>query len=206
MEKTMIFDFWLSNQNILQVFDWQSVFNNSNPVEIDLGAGDGGFILAEAARRPEINFVAVERLLGRARKIAKRAVRENKQNVRVLRLESHYFLKWMCLPASIQAIHILFPDPWPKRKHHPRRLIQPDFIQSAHQALQPGGIARFTTDHADYFAWTCRLWNQAEGWEILGEWDASQEPLSDFQKDFLNEGRLIYRASWKKSGSLDKSS
>lgn len=189
---------WLPNDDLLRVFNWREIFGNEHPVEVDLGAGDGGFVLAQAARRPETNYVAVERLLGRARKIAKRAVREGKHNLRVLRLESFYFLRWMCPPASLQAIHIMFPDPWPKRKHFPRRLIQPDFIETARRALVTGGMLKFTTDHADYFNWTRRLWQEAKGWKDLGAWNAEEDPRSDFQKTFDSEGRATCRASWQK--------
>ncbi|MFH1066492.1 MAG: tRNA (guanosine(46)-N7)-methyltransferase TrmB [bacterium] len=189
---------WLPNDDLLRVFDWREVFGNERPVEVDLGAGDGGFVLAQATRRPEINYVAVERLLGRARKIAKRAVREERTNLRVLRLESFYFLRWMCPPASLQTIHIMFPDPWPKRKHFARRLIQPDFIETARRALVADGAVKFTTDHTDYFEWTRRLWNGASGWKALGAWDAEEEPRSDFQKTFDSEGRATCRAAWQK--------
>src|ERR1700735_3626745 len=108
-------------------FDWHELFGNDRLIELDLGAGDGGFALAYAQLHPEINLLAVERLLGRVRKIEKRAARAKLGNLRILRLELAYTVRYLLPPESISVAHILFPDPWPKRRHWPRRLVQPDF-------------------------------------------------------------------------------
>src|SRR5271168_4351891 len=96
--------------DICQRFDWSELFGNEHPVELDLGAGDGGFALAYAKQHPEINLLAVERLLGRVRKIEKRAVRFQLGNIRVLRLEFGYFVKYILPPDSVSVAHIMFPD------------------------------------------------------------------------------------------------
>ncbi|MCX6934889.1 MAG: tRNA (guanosine(46)-N7)-methyltransferase TrmB, partial [Verrucomicrobia bacterium] len=97
---------------------WGEVFGRTAPLEVYLGAGDGVYAEARAQREPERDFVAVERLLGRATKIAKKAVRNGLTNLRVLRLESWYFIKNLCPPGSLDAITLRYPDPWPKRRHH----------------------------------------------------------------------------------------
>src|SRR4051794_6736671 len=84
-----------------QRLDWQMVFGNGQPVELDLGAGDGGFALAYAQLHSEGNLLAVERLLGRVRKIEKRAARGNLANVRVLRLELGYTVRYLLPPGSV---------------------------------------------------------------------------------------------------------
>jgi tRNA (guanine-N7-)-methyltransferase len=194
---------WLSNEKILERLVWSEVFGNNDPVELELGAGDGGFLLDYAAGRTDRNFVATERLLGRARKIAKRITRRGLDHVRILRLESAYFLQWMCPPESVSVIHIMFPDPWPKRRHHKNRLIQPGFLQVMHQALVSGGEVRFTTDHAEYFEWSCRMWEgAAELFEKKGPWDASQDPKTDFERHFMQEGREFQRCAWVKKEVL----
>ncbi|MFQ3670446.1 MAG: tRNA (guanosine(46)-N7)-methyltransferase TrmB [Verrucomicrobiia bacterium] len=184
----------------LQRLDWEKVFGNDHPVELELGAGDGGFILAWAARHPGVNFVAVERLLGRVRKIAKRAAARGLGNLRVLRLESSYVVERMCPPASVDRIHIMFPDPWPKRKHHKHRLIQPRFLAACQQALVPGGTVRLTTDHAEYFAAARTIWAGEPGWEELGAWNACDDPPTDFQQMWEAEGRTTLRCEWRKAG------
>lgn len=179
-------------------FDWPSIFGNYHPIELDLGAGDGGFALAYAALHPEINLLAVERLLGRVRKIEKRAARAKRDNLRILRLEFGYTVRHLLPPESVSVAHILFPDPWPKRRHWPRRLIQPEFIRDLARALRPGGELRFTTDHEHYFATAQRAVEEAKVLQCAPDWDWSLDLKTDFQQTFESEGRPIWRARWIK--------
>jgi tRNA (guanine-N7-)-methyltransferase len=178
--------------------DWAKIFGKGAPVELDLGAGDGGFALAYAKQHPEINLLAVERLLGRVRKIEKRAARAGLNNVRVLRLELGYTVKYLLPPESVLVAYILFPDPWPKRRHWPRRLIQPDFVRDLAKALVSGGELRFTTDHAHYFETAQAALKEAGVLVEAPLWNWENDPKTDFQQTFEAEGRSIWRARWIK--------
>jgi tRNA (guanine-N7-)-methyltransferase len=184
--------------DLCRPFDWREIFSNDQSLELDLGAGDGGFAIAYAREHPEINLLAVERLLGRVRKIEKRATRAGLTNLRVLRLEFGYTVRHLLPPGSISIAHILFPDPWPKRRHWDRRLVQPDFVRDLAAALRLGGEFRFTTDHADYFETAQAAVTEAAVLERAPEWDWSHDPKTDFQQSFDAEGRATYRARWIK--------
>lgn len=195
----MTFSPTITLADICQRFDWEKLFGNDHPVELDLGAGDGGFALAYAKQHPEINLLAVERLLGRVRKIEKRAVRGSVENIRVLRLETGYTVKYLLPPGSVSVAHIMFPDPWPKRRHWPRRLMQPEFVRDLAAALRPGGELRFTTDHKDYFETAQQAVTDAGVLKSADVWDFSTDPKTDFQQAFDAEGRATYRARWIKA-------
>jgi tRNA (guanine-N7-)-methyltransferase len=189
----------LAVTDLCRRFDWQEIFGNDHPVELDLGAGDGGFAIAYAQQHPEVNLLAVERLLGRVRKIEKRAARAGRANVRVLRLEFGYTVRHLLPPGSVSIAHVMFPDPWPKRRHWDRRLVQADFVGDLAVALRPGGEFRFTTDHADYFETAQAAVIEAGVLERAPEWDWSRDPKTDFQQGFEAEGRVTKRALWVKS-------
>ncbi len=181
--------------------NWEEVFgrptaNSPKPkaIHIDLGAGDGGFVLARAKNHPDTSFLAVERLLGRARKIVRRTSREGLENLRVLRVEARYAVEYLFQPHSISSMTILFPDPWPKRRHQGNRLIQKPFLEQCARCLAPDGWIGIKTDDEAYFAQILKALDDCQG---LKRWqDADSKILlpetTDFEHDFLKAGRSIY--------------
>lgn len=129
------------------------IFGNDKPLEIDLGCGDGSFLIEMAKHYPDRNFLGVERLLGRVRGVCKRIQELGLTNVKVLRLESQYTLEYLLEPRSVSRLHLLCPDPWPKARHHKRRLVQQEFLHILHKALKPSGEFLFKTDHPEYYEW-----------------------------------------------------
>ena len=190
------FDPWLSSQRLFPPYVWPEVFGRTAPVELDLGAGDGVYVEARARREPSRDFVAVERLLGRATKIAKKAVRGELRNLRILRLESAYFLKNLCAAGSVDVITLRYPDPWPKRRHHGNRILTRDFASDAARALRKGGRFQLTTDDREYFAWACREVDACPGWKVDTDWSGRDEPTSEFEEKFKEEARAVYRRAW----------
>ena len=192
------FDPWLSSHRLFPPYLWPEVFGRTAPVELDLGAGDGVYVEARARREPDRDFVAVERLLGRATKIAKKAVRGSLRNLKVLRLESAYFLKNLCPSGSVDVIHLRYPDPWPKRRHHGNRILTRDFATDALRASRQGGRLQLTTDDREYFEWACREVDVCPSWKTDVDWRGQNEPSSEFEEKFQEEGRAVYRRAWAK--------
>ncbi|MBR5522522.1 MAG: tRNA (guanosine(46)-N7)-methyltransferase TrmB [Akkermansia sp.] len=169
------------------------IFGEGDTCEVDLGCGDGGFLLAMAAHYPERRFLGVERLLGRIRKVCSESARRGLTNVRGLRVESRYFLEWLIAPGSISRLHYLFPDPWPKEKHHKNRLVQDSFIPVLHKALATDGEVLFKTDHEDYFIWVCEKMDASPLFR-RADWVDDFYPKTDFQKQWEAMGKPIYAA------------
>ncbi len=174
-------------------FDSTSLKSKFN-IHVDLGAGDGAFICVRAKNNPETYFLAVERLLGRVRKISRGAYRDQLENLRVLRVEAFYAVKYLFSPHSMASMTILFPDPWPKRRHHPHRLIQLDFLEACAKCLRKEGWLAIKTDDEPYFQHMTKvikscphfsLWNDVAPADLIPE-------TTDFEKTFLKAGRPIY--------------
>src|SRR5262249_40908789 len=137
---------------IVHRLDLTVLFPQSRPLEVELGSGDGSFLAQWAQRHPERNYFGVERLLGRLRKLDRKGQRAGLHNLRLIRMEAAYFVEFLLPPASVAALHIYFPDPWPKRRHRKHRLVNERFAELAAQALRPGGAIFLRTDDADYFS------------------------------------------------------
>ena len=176
------------------------LFTKSAPLEVDLGCGDGTFSLQLARHFPGRNFLAVERLLGRVRKVCRRATREELPNLRVLRLEARYTVEWLLPHNSVSRLHLLFPDPWPKARHQRRRLIQAEFLAALHQVLVPGGEFLFKTDHGDYFKWAQEELAPFKNFQPL-PWTEGDffYPTTDFEARWRSEGREVFQLRMRKT-------
>jgi tRNA (guanine-N7-)-methyltransferase len=184
----------------LDRLDWVALFPHAQPVEVELGAGDGSFIVAWAAAHPEHNFFAVERLLGRLRKIDRKGRRAGLTNLRALRLEATYTLEYLIPPGSISALHIYFPDPWPKKRHRHHRLIGERFATLARQALVPGGTVYLRTDDADYFVQMRQVFTGAEGFMAVETPTELTAVTTDFEREFNARGIPTLRAAYRRTG------
>ena len=176
----------------------EEIFGNDHPLEIDMGCGDGSFLLDMAEHYPERNFLGVERLLGRIRGVCKGIQERGLTNVKVLRLESQYTLEYLLQPSSVSRLHLLCPDPWPKARHHKNRLVQQEFLQILQQSLTPDGEFLFKTDHPGYFEWVCEemelyaKFNQLP-WPTAVEEGGFYYPKTDFQRHWEKQGKEIFQ-------------
>jgi tRNA (guanine-N7-)-methyltransferase len=183
---------------IVQRLEMLQMFPRNQPLEVELGSGDGSFLADYAARQPEINFIGVERLLGRLRKIDRKGRRAGLGNLRCVRMEASYFLEYLLPEHSVRAIHVYFPDPWPKRKHRKHRLINGHFTEIARRALEAGGVVYLRTDDADYFAQMGEVFGAAEFFEEAQTPDSLAAVVTDFERTFSQKGVRTLRAAYRR--------
>ena len=174
------------------------LFPQRQPIEIELGAGDGSFIAQWAALNRQTNFLAVERLLGRLRKIERKSHRAGLTNLRALRLEASYFAEFLLPADSVAAFHIYFPDPWPKRKHRGNRLINERFAEVLRTALRRDGIVYLRTDDLDYFGQMRRSFEVNKHFEATATPERLSSVVTDFERTFNAEGIQTNRAAYRR--------
>jgi tRNA (guanine-N7-)-methyltransferase len=189
--------------------DWPALFGNDGPVELEVGCGKGLFLLTAAQACPEVNFLGLEIVrkyqLYAATRLAKRGLR----NVRVACADARVFLRDGVPAASLQAVHVYFPDPWWKQRHHKRRVFTAEFAAQCERTLRPGGRLHVATDVADYFEVISGLVAQHTRLQTLPPPEEKApahdlDYLTNFERKFRKEGWPIYRAAyWRAPAGTD---
>ncbi len=134
----------------LSAINFQNLFGNTNPVEIEIGCGKGKFLVTRAAENPSINFLGLDRVMKWMKIGLKKSENRHLTNLFFLQAESREYLDRVP-DQSVKLFHIYFPDPWPKRRHRKRRLVTADFLSQLEKKLEPQGAVELATDDADYF-------------------------------------------------------
>jgi tRNA (guanine-N7-)-methyltransferase len=180
--------------------DLPKIFGRIAPLHVDLGCAEGSFLIALAERHPEKNFLGIERQAGRVAKACRRAspsrVGRTLDNIKILYLETSYAVRYLLPEKSVETFYLLFPDPWPKRRHQKRRVVSPDFLQSIHHALALNGVFRIATDQRDYFFQIRQQASQMPFEET--EVDGEPLPTTRFERIFQQKNDPIYRLSLRK--------
>jgi tRNA (guanine-N7-)-methyltransferase len=181
--------------SLVDRLDLEKIFERKAPLHVDLGCGDGSFLCAMAQRMPDKNFLGIERLLNRVRISARKAA--TLDNVRLLRVESSYAVRYLLPAESVEEFCLLFPDPWPKRRHQRRRVFSHDFLDSVAVALKAGGFLHVATDQFEYFQQIERLGRAHPRFEIVRR-DDFIFPSTKFERKFREQRAPIYRRSLRK--------
>jgi tRNA (guanine-N7-)-methyltransferase len=184
--------------------DWPTIFGNGNPVEIEVGFGKGLFLLTESEARPDTNFLGIEIVrkyqLFTANRIAKRC----RRNVKVTCAEANGFLRHFIAENSVEQVHVYFPDPWWKTRHHKRRLFTEDFALNCLRILRPGAQLWVATDVPDYAAMVREVVAHTPFLPAAPptEHEATHDMdyLTNFERRFRKEGKPIHRMAYHKPG------
>jgi tRNA (guanine-N7-)-methyltransferase len=187
------------------LFDWPRVFGNPNSVEIEIGCGRGMFIIKSARENPAMNYLGIEMSARFFQMLKERVQKSAARNIRVIKGEAGFILKKFVPENSVAAVHIYFPDPWPKKRHWKRRLINGGFLEIVRCALVPGELLRMATDFQGYFDEMLQAADACEGLEqVSREESAPHEAEPDkaatsYERKYLIQGRVIYKATYRKN-------
>lgn len=188
-------------ESIVEPLNLAGLFPAAQPLEVELGSGDGSFLRDYAALHPERNFLGIERLLGRLRKLDRKGRRAGLKNLRVIRIESSYLLEYLLPPVQVDALHIYFPDPWPKRKHARHRLIGERFPSLATRVLKPGGVVYLRTDDVPYSEQMLSVFAGAKEFAPIATPSELGAILTDFEREFNARGIPTQSAAYQRVAS-----
>lgn len=174
--------------------DTAELFGRRAPLEVEIGFGKGLFLLRETERRPEADFLGIE-IASKYFKWTRRLLEaEERRNVRIVREEAGYFIERYLADASVSRFHMYYPDPWPKRRHHRRRLFTDAFLEVAGRKLIAGGEFRIATDFDDYWAVIDRVLGRVKGFERVEDDERWADWMTNFRRKYEREQRAVHRA------------
>ena len=187
-------------------WDIQTLFSSENPLEIELGSGKGLFLNRTAAENPARNFIGLEIRKKYAMYSAIRLERVGIANAAMFQGDGLLFCNKYIPTATVHAVHVYFPDPWWKQKHHKRRVLNVGFMGDVVRILQPGGKLHFWTDVRAYFDSTLELISQFD--ELIGPHDV-QEQQAEFDMDYRTHferrtrkhNETVYRSEFERANT-----
>lgn len=183
--------------------DWDQLFLKSQPLVLEIGFGNGAFLLDQASKNPDKNHIGIERSWGSIQRLVKRLHQANLDNALVLDGDAVWQMAHLFAPESLSEVFINFSDPWPKERHHPRRLIQPEFVQRLSECMKLNAIVTIATDHQDYAMWIQDVLANQTILESVHETPAVHHiegrTPTKYEQKALAQGALIHYFVWQKT-------
>ena len=189
------------------ILDMDSLFDAKRPVVLEIGFGNGETLVQQAGENPDMNFLGIDVHEPGVGHCLLKARDAGVTNLRLIRHDAVEVLTQQIPLSSLQRVNIYFPDPWPKKRHHKRRMIQPSFLQLIHSRLRPGGALHISTDwsnyaeHIDVVIADCALFTCDERREHDGEAPLDR-PRTKFEQRGLRKGHRIF--DWRFRKAEDK--
>ena len=183
--------------------DWKGTFGNDHPLALEIGCGIGDFIAKTALDRPDINFIAIDYYNKGCDSTCRRLDKLGITNVRVLRVEAREFIAGQIPENSLAALYINCPDPWPKKRHRKRRLVNSAFLEFVRGYLKEGADFYFATDFEDYGEDVAQFMAAQEGYANILAPDLSRFDLDGYHRSkymlkFMSEGKQIHFVHYRR--------
>ena len=179
-----------------------AIFGRTAPVEMEIGVGKGRFLIDAATRHPETDFLGLEWSVKHLRIARDRAARHGLRNLRLHRGDARHVLASLLADGCLDRVHVYCPDPWPKKRHHKRRLFVPETARHLERVLRPGGYLNVSTDFDEYFEAIVAVIGEAtrlaraEDPRLAAE--AAEAGRTNYEVKYLAAGRTIHRATWRR--------
>jgi len=178
--------------------------------EIEIGSGKGTFLVQQAALEPETNFLGMEWAGEFYRYAADRIRRNGFANIKMLRADATEILRHRVPTGTVRVVHLYFSDPWPKMRHHKRRVVQDEFLRQCHRVLTDDGELRIVTDHSEYWEWMNERFDtnaplDGSGLFTRGEFTKPESAGegevvgTNFERKYRREGRPFHSIILRKS-------
>lgn len=158
--------------------DLDEIFPRGKPCVLDIGFGDGEALLTAAARFPDIDYLGVEVHEPGIGHLLTLIERSALKNVRLINRDAVDVVEQMLRDESFEAVNLFFPDPWPKKRHHKRRIVQPGFIEEISRILKPGGLFHVSTDWSNYAEHIEQMLDACSRFEKLDPANLDSDPLA----------------------------
>jgi tRNA (guanine-N7-)-methyltransferase len=182
---------------------WATYFEQDGPLAVEIGFGNGQYLLELSQARPKSNIVGLELSLPSIRRAEIKLQRYQVRNVRLIHAEAKVALWLLCERGAIEEVVINYPDPWPKAAHQKRRVIQPDFLNLLATRMMMDGRLRIVTDHADYAAWIEQCLAESDYFESshpTGYQETfNRTPGTKYAKKARTAGQHSYTFEWKRN-------
>ena len=183
--------------------DWKALFQNDHPLKLEIGFGNGTFLIDMAIREPQSNFIGMDFYHKGIRKVITRMDRLHLKNIRVAYGDAGEKIPILFKEGELDEVFINFPDPWPKKRHHKRRLIKPDFVEQLAGKLAPQGKIRIATDFASYAQEILEIIQADSHFRNIHQsrgflHERNDVPKTKYEKAFLDAGKKIYYFEFSK--------
>jgi len=174
--------------------NWEKIYGRKAPLIVEIGCGGGRYLISEAEKHPEFNYLAIERAAEFFNILLERVTKRRLANMRVCRTDGADLVASVFSPASVRAFHVYFPDPWPKKKHRKRRIFTPEFCTDIWRDLEPGGRFYFATDHRAYLNDVLPVIQAyIPVAEHVGPWEDAPLGRTNYEAKYMKQGRSIWR-------------
>ena len=183
--------------------DGEALFGRDAPLVLEIGFGNGWFLVHLANSYPEYNILGAETSASSVHRAYRRLLRADLPSVKIFLGDAVFMSRYMIGESSLNRVYVNFPDPWPRRKHRAKRLLTSDFFRLMSSRLEPGGALELTTDHAEYFAFAR---DEAKKSRVFSETvSAAPEPMlqTRYAQKWLRQDKPIYHAVFSSTAEVE---